>query len=117
MPKSKPLRSAVVIGKLLSTEGFNDHVAGMVEKYWKKSAGLNERQRRQIKKLERALSRVCGDMPIGDRLILGKFIGLHKKMSFDTGLKIGLQAFATRQDREFDHLCLDNPAELGNDSE
>ena len=102
MPKSKPLRSAVVIGKLLSTEGFTDHVACMIEKYWKKSSGLTERQRRQMKRLETELSRICGDMPPGDRLVLGRFIGLHKKMSFDTGLKIGIQAFATRQDKSID---------------
>lgn len=97
--KKKPLRSAVVIAKHLSTEGFNDHVAGMVEKYWKQSCGLSDRQRRQIAKLEKELTRVCGEMPAGDRLVLGRFIGLHKKMSFDTGLRIGIQAFAVRTDK------------------
>jgi hypothetical protein len=93
---SKQIRSAVVIAQLLGVEGFSDFTANQVEKYWKERSGLSDRQRRQIAKLEKELSRVMADLSEGDRLIVGKFIGLHKKMSFDTGLRLGLQAFIHR---------------------
>jgi len=92
-------RSAVVIARLLATEGFTDHTANQVERYWKEKAGLNERQRRQIKRLEDEVSAMTKDMTVAQRLVLGRFIGLHKKMSFDARLKIGLQAFAQRTDK------------------
>lgn len=87
------LNSAVALAKLLRTEGFTDYVANGVEKYWKKHAGLTDRQRRQIAKLEKSLSEIASKLDIKERLVLGKFIGLHKKMSFDAGLRIGLTVF------------------------
>lgn len=99
----KPLRSAIVIAQLLGTEGFTDFVANMVEKYWKHRSGLTDRQREQIADLEHEMGRIMAPLSPGDRLVIGKFIGLHKKMSFDTGLKIGLQTFATKVDKEIPH--------------
>jgi hypothetical protein len=92
-------RSAVVIARLLATEGFTDHTANQVERYWKERSGLNARQRRQIERLEAEVSALTKDMTVAQRLALGRFIGLHKKMSFDVGLKIGMQAFAQRTDK------------------
>jgi len=92
------VRSATTIAKYLHAEGFTDYVANGVESYWRYQAGLNIRRLRQLEELEKELSRVMQVLPIGDRLIIGRFIGIHKKMSFDTGLTIGLQAFAQRCD-------------------
>lgn len=101
-PQSRRKRSAVIIARLLSTEGFTDYTANLVESYWKKKSGLTARQERQIAQLEKKFSKFMEDVSIEDRLVIGRFIGLHKKMSFDTGLKIGLQAFATKMDKEIE---------------
>ena len=97
-----PLRSSVVIAKLLSSEGFTDHVANEVERYWKHSSGLTDRQQRKIEQLERDLSELCANMTTGQRMVLGRFIGLQKKMSFETGLRIGLTAHAVKHDKAID---------------
>jgi hypothetical protein len=97
---STKIRSAVVIAKLLGTEGFTDYVANQVEQYFRRRSGLTQRQKNSIKKLDAEVARICENMPIGDRKVLGSFIGLHKKMSFDTGLKIGLQTYAQKTDKE-----------------
>lgn len=95
-----PLHSAIAIARLLSTEGFTDHVANMVEKYWLRNAGLTHRQARQIERLDDELTKLCQKLTEGEKRVLGRFIGLHKKMSFDTGLKIGITAFAKQHDKE-----------------
>lgn len=101
-PATTRKRSAVVIARLLATEGFTDHTANVVEKYWKKKSGLTARQEKQLAQLEKKFSKFMANVSIEDRLVIGRFIGLHKKMSFDTGLKIGLQAFATKMDKEIE---------------
>jgi len=93
---AKKVKSAVVIARLLGTEGFSDFVANQVEHYWRRRSGLTARQHRQIERLDQDMSRIMSEFSDGDRLVVGRFIGLHKKMSFDTGLKIGLQAFAQK---------------------
>lgn len=97
---SGQVRSAAVIAKLLGAEGFSDHLANQVEYYWKHRSGLTKRQLRQIEKLEKELSGIAAKLTAGERLVLGRFIGLRMKMSFDTGLKIGLQAFAQQVDKQ-----------------
>ena len=82
--------SAVVIARLLSTEGFTDRLANAVEKYWLKNTGLSKRQQHQIKRLDVELSKMAADLSEGEKRVLGRFIALHKKMSFDTGLRIGM---------------------------
>ena len=94
------LKSCVAIAKLLSAEGFTPHIANMIERYWKHSAGLTQRQRRQIESIEREISAWCTDMAPSKKLLLGRFIGLHKKMSFDAGLRIGLTAFTIKNARD-----------------
>lgn len=87
------INSAVVIARLLACEGFTDHVANQVERYWRRSSGLTDRQERQIVKLDVAIAEIANKLDVKERLALGRFIGLHKKMSFDTGLRIGMTAF------------------------
>ena len=100
--KSRRKRSAVIIARILSTEGFTDYTANLIERYWRKNSGLSQRQERQIVQLDKKVSEIMKDMPIENRLVIGRFIGLHKKMSFETGLKIGLQAFAQKMDKEIE---------------
>lgn len=47
-------------------------------------------------------------MSVGDKLILGRFIGLHKKMAFDTGLRIGLTAFAHLNAKDLEEEANEN---------
>ncbi len=100
------LNSAIVIARLLGTEGFTDHTANEVERYFRNRSGLNDRQKKAISLLDKEVSNIMRHLTKGECLVIGKFIGLHKKMSFDTGLKIGLQAFATKEAKsvELDEL-------------
>lgn len=95
--RRKAIKSSVVIAKHLGAGGFSDLVANQVESYWKKCSGLSPRQLRQIHQLEKAIADLAKNLSVTDRLALGRFIGLHKKMSFDTGLRIGLMTFAQRE--------------------
>lgn len=106
VPKAKThkgrLNSAVVIARLLGTEGFSDYTANEVSRYWKHRSGLTDRQIRQVERLEAKMSEIMSRLDVSDNLAVGKFIGLHKKMSFDTGVKIGLQAFATQNGKNIE---------------
>lgn len=46
------IKSSVVIAKLLSSEGFTDHVGNQVEKYWKQSV-MRYQAKRKIARLEK----------------------------------------------------------------
>ncbi len=95
-------KSGAVIAKLLSTEGFTEHLANRMDVYWRHAAGLTKRQRMQFAELEREFGEIMSEMPIGDRMVVGKFLTYQKKVGFDTGLKIGLGAFAARNGQEVD---------------
>ncbi len=86
----KPLKSSVVIARLLKSDGFTDHVANQVLKYWRNAAGLTERQKRQMDGLQTELSDITGKLTAGERMVIGRFFGLRIKAAFDTGLRIGL---------------------------
>lgn len=94
------LRSSVVIAKLLDSEGFTDFTANQVEKYWRKNiGGLTSRQKNKLEKIDGEVSEFMKDKTEAERLLIGRFIGLHKKMSFDVGLRIGITAFAVKNDK------------------
>ncbi len=95
-PKPR-VNSAVVIARLLGTEGFTDHVAAQVKRYWMHRSGLTDRQRRSIERLKKEFGVIMNDkLGEGERLIVGKYFGLLMRMQFDTGLKIGLQSLLTQ---------------------
>lgn len=96
----RPLNSAIVIAKLLDCEGFSDYTANQVERYWKRNEVKTDRQKRQVERLEQAFSEWTKDMPADKRLLLGKFIAMHQKMGFDTGVRIGLTCSAVRNAQE-----------------
>lgn len=99
----KPVRSAAVIARAMHAQGFSDAVGNMVEKYWMRNI-CNPRGRKRIRKLDAEVHAMCKKLTDAERLILGKFISLHKRMSFDTGLRIGLTAFAHKTDKEYQML-------------
>lgn len=99
MATRKRLHSSVVIAKMLKSEGFSDHVANEVERYWMKNIA---RGTRRVRNLDKNMSEVMKKLDDGEKLIVGKFISMHKRQSFDTGLRIGLTAFAVKNDKEFD---------------
>lgn len=94
-PKPR-VNSAVVIARLLGTEGFTDHVAAQVKRYWMHRSGLTDRQRKSIERLKKEFGEIMHGMNEGQRLIIGKYFGLLMRMQFDTGLKIGIQALLTQ---------------------
>lgn len=96
------MKSAIVIAKLLDCEGFTDYTANQIENYFRHRGGLTDRQKRLIERLERAIAEWCKDLPEEKRLLLGKFVGLHKKMAFDTGLRMGLTCMAVRNNQEYE---------------
>jgi hypothetical protein len=106
---SKRIKSSVVIARLLKSEGFNDHVAGIVEQYWRKTI-IGPKGRSKMRKLDKEITDICKKLTDADRLILGKFIAAHKAMSFDAGLRIGLTAFARKTDKEYE--IADKPGEV-----
>lgn len=95
------LKSSVVIAKLLASEGFNDRVQNMVEKYWLQKV-CNPAGRKKHRRLDRDVAEMCKKLTDGEKLVLGKFISMHKAMSFQTGLRIGLTAFACKHDKEYE---------------
>ena len=105
----KAPNSASVLAKLLCTEGFTDYLANGIEQYWRNKSGLTERQRKQIARLDKEVARIMATAAEGDRLIIGRFIGLHKKMSFDTGLRIGLMTLIFRLSKEVDAAIAEHP--------
>lgn len=98
--RSGMIRSSVVIAKLLDSEGFNDHVQNMVERYWLHTVHASARKKHR--RLERDITAMCTKLTDGEKLILGKFISMHKAMAFQTGLRIGLTAFACKCNKEYD---------------
>lgn len=96
----KPLRSSVAIARLLDSEGFSDHVENIVERYWMKNI-CGHGARRRYRKMDKEVGEMCKKLTDAEKLVLGKFIALHKRMSFDTGLRIGLTTFARKVDKEY----------------
>jgi hypothetical protein len=61
---------------------------------------MDKQRRRNVKKIEQEFSELMKEASAADRLLVGKFISLRSQMSFDAGLRIGLQAFAHSVDHE-----------------
>lgn len=102
LKKGKPPRSAIRICQLLSTEGFSDYAANQIDAYWQHASGLTDRQLRQIKSMDKEFGELVRDKNFSEaeKQLLGRFIGLHKKMSFDAGLRIGLAVSSVRLVRD-----------------
>lgn len=88
--KRKPVPSARKIAELLCLSGWTPEAAGAIRRYWMYRTGLTERQVNQIRRLKTELSELAHGLTEGQRQVLGRFIGLQKKLSFDMGLRMGL---------------------------
>lgn len=95
----RPLRTASVIAQLLGTEGYSDHVHNQIKRYWKKNVMMGSGKR--VRNLSKEFSAFMAEATDAERLLVGKFIAQRAKESFDTGLRIGLMAYAHQQDKEF----------------
>lgn len=84
--------SSIVILRLLDSEGYSSHASNMVKKYWKRNI-MDQRRKLRVQRAERAFSEmVKNKLDDADRIVLGKMMGLHARMNFDTGLRVGLSA-------------------------
>jgi hypothetical protein len=110
------MNSSVVIARLLDSEGFSEFAQNATERYWMRSI-CDPRRRRKYRKLDKELSAIAEKLTDAEKLILGKFISLHKRMAFDTGLRIGLTAFARKHDKEYQLLDLAEQSASGGTEE
>jgi hypothetical protein len=93
MSEREAPKSAVVIARLLSAQGFDNETANLVDRYYRKRLGLTARQLKSLDEKEAALKKIAAEkLDAGERMVLGRFVGLHKHMAFDAGLRIGLTA-------------------------
>lgn len=90
MPRKRPLNSAIHIARLLECEGFTDHTASELTRFAVRQ--MTPRQLAKFRELKNGIGKVTGKLTIGDKLMIGRFIGLHKSISFQTGLKMGIAA-------------------------
>lgn len=114
MPR-RSIRSAAVIAKLLACEGFTDHLAGEIKRYWYAACcRATPQSRRRILKAKRAFTElVKAKLTDTDRLILGKWMSVFARMQFETGLRLGLMAHAQENAKDIpdDWLCEDDDHE------
>ena len=97
-------KSLVKIAQLLDQEHFSDYTANQITRYWYHHSGLKDRQKRIFKQLKESFQEIMSKLSKPETLVIGKFLGLHKKLSFDAGLKIGLMTLLhnTIEDEEID---------------
>ena len=103
-PQRRRMNSAVVIAKLLDTEGFTDYTANRCEQWWRKNRVKTEGQHHRIDKLEKSFSELAGKLTQSEKYLLGKFIGLRMKQSFETGIAIGLTVSAVKNSVDVEEL-------------
>lgn len=98
--KLRPMKSCIEIAKMLDAEGFTPHVAQGIRKYWMKNIIEPRKAHRIVRAIRAFREQVAPKLNQGDRFVLGKFIGIRERQAFDTGLRIGLQAFLTGSSHE-----------------
>lgn len=84
--------SAIVVARLLGTEGFTPHTASQVKRYALR--GATSLQTKRYRDVKREFGEIMARLTKGERMIVGAYIRILKGMSFDTALKIGLTAHA-----------------------
>lgn len=105
-PRSE-CKSAICVARLLNAEGFSQHVANEVKRYALRSIATIGQKRRFAKVVKGIREVVMPKLNEADKALLGKFISSQKKMSFETGLRIGLTAFlygASVSEKEVEEL-------------
>lgn len=93
------INSAVVIARLLESEGFSPETANAVRRYANRRMGFTRRQRLAWKARNKAFSVMAATLSESQKLLLGRWIATRQKAAFDAGLRIGLMAFAVENDK------------------
>ena len=89
--KRPQINSVVAIARLLDGDGFTEHVANQVRRYWNHCVAPTDRQRERWAKKEKTFKEtVSPHLTDAQKTALGEFITLQEKRSFDAGLRIGL---------------------------
>lgn len=101
------INSAIVIAKLLGTEGFSEYTADQIDRFARRKMEKREQERHD--KTERAMSSVCEKLDDATKIVIGKFITLHKKMAFETGIRIGLTAVLVNESKDYSTDGIDFP--------
>ena len=94
MSKRKGPNSAVAVAQALGVEGYSDHVHNLVNTYWMHRWGDVDKargSRDRFEALRKRLGEVMGRLSEKDKMTIGQFISARANMSFDVGLRIGLQ--------------------------
>lgn len=91
--------SAIIVARVLGVEGYSPHVHNQIKLYWKKVV-MNPRGARAMAKNEQRFKKLVTELDLTEKekRVLGHFIALRAQMSFDTGLRIGMQVFAHERD-------------------
>lgn len=85
-------KSLIFVAKLLDAEGFSDFTAAQVRRWWKKNR-MKTSQAFRINRVKKAFQDMVKEkLNERDRLVLGRFIAMQQKMSFDAGLTAGFMA-------------------------
>ena len=94
---SYPPRSLIVIAELLDCEGFSDYTANQVKRYWNNQLE-DPRRKARNDRTQRAFSEhVSSELSESQKIVLGKWIALINKRSFDAGLRLGLMTHLTKE--------------------
>jgi len=99
--KKNTINSAVVIGRLLDAEGFTPHIAGECERFARRVV-LTERQKKKYQRTKQAFKDIVNRMSEGDRAVIGRFVNFQKQFGFGSGLRVGLGAFAAKNETDID---------------
>jgi predicted DNA-binding ribbon-helix-helix protein len=114
MPRHRALRTATTIAELLGVEGYSDYAHNQVKSYWRRV--VMKGGPRRLRNLEKDFSEFMESASAADKLIVGKFISQRARESFDTGLRIGLMAYAHQRDKHVtfdDESAADKTADKG----
>lgn len=92
MPKQGGNNSAIIIARLLDSEGFSAYTAQQVKRYSLRNA--TDQQAERYEKVKKRFSEIMKSHSLEERMLIGAYIRILQKMAFDSGLKIGLTAYA-----------------------
>lgn len=91
--------SAVIIARILGVEGYSNHVHNEVKRWWKHRV-MDPRETFRLERIEAEFSEFMRDASESDRLLVGKFIQLRSRQSFDAGFRVGFQALVFEHSAE-----------------
>lgn len=84
------INSIAVLARILDVEGFDDYAAGLCTRWWARNQQNRNDDKVQYRKQSLTTLLKKYSVTQEDKLILGKFIALHKRIGFDSGFIVGL---------------------------